>query len=155
MTVELKKSNLDRFLLNQELQHKEIELKKSTLCIESLEESILSVSLEHQCEIETMKLDLMAFEQSCFEANKIQEEVAQEKGKQDRLLKDMDSQIQESKKIIECLHEENKELKEMLEAAEMNARTIYRKIEQKFPEWWDKEGLLASSDIENDARYME
>lgn len=154
LTEELKSSDSERLFLNHELQNKEMELQKSSLCIESLEESILSVSLEYQCEIESMKIDLMAFEQSCFEANKIQEEAAQEKGRQDQLIKDMDFQIQDSMKVIECLDEENKELREKLETSEINARTFCRKMEEKFPEWLDKDGLPASSDIENDTRYM-
>lgn len=150
LTEELKRSDSERLFLNHELQNKEMELQKSSLCIESLEESILSVSLEYQCEIESMKIDLMAFEQSCFEANKIQEEAAQEKGRQDQLIKDMDFQIQDSMKVIECLDEENKELREKLETSETNARTFCTKMEEKFPEWLDKDGLPASSDIEND-----
>ena len=55
----------------------------------SLEESILSVSLDYQCEIESMKIEMMTFEQSCFEANKIQE-AAQENGRLAQLIQDME-----------------------------------------------------------------
>lgn len=153
MTEELEKSNSDVSFLNQKLQNKEIELQQSNLRIESLEESILSVSLDYQCEIESMKFDLMTFEQSCFEANKIQEEAAQENGRLDQLIQDMEDQIQDCREVIKCLSEENKELREKLLISESKASEICMKIEEKFPNVLNKDGHLLSGKLKNDTRY--
>lgn len=153
MTEELEKSNSDVLFLNQKLQNKEIELQQSNLRIESLEESILSVSLDYQCEIESMKIDLMTFEQSCFEANKIQEEAAQEKGRMDQLIQDREVQIQDCREVMKCLSEENKELKEKLLIFESKASEICMKIEENFLNVLNKDGQLFSSELKNDTRY--
>lgn len=153
MTEELEKSNSEVLFLNQEMQNKEIELQQSNLRIESLEESILSVSLDYQCEIESMKIDLMTFEQSCFEANKIQEEAAQENGRLDQLIQDMVVQIQDCREVIECLSEENKELREKLLISESNASEICMKIEEIFPDGLNKDGRSLSGELKNDTRW--
>lgn len=153
MSEELEKSNSDVLFLNQELQNKEIELQQSNLRIESLEESILSVSLDYQCEIESMKIDLMTFEQSCFEANKIQEEAAQENSRSDKLIQDMEAQIQDCREVIKCLGEENIELREKLLISESKASEICMKIEEKFPNVLNKDGHSLSGELKNDTRW--
>lgn len=67
---ELKRCDSENLLLLQELESKEIELQESALCIGKLEESISSLTLDSQCEIESMKLDMIALEQACFKAKK-------------------------------------------------------------------------------------
>lgn len=56
LSEELNWSNSERLFLMQELESKEVELQNSASCIEKLEESVSSVALEYQCEIESMKL---------------------------------------------------------------------------------------------------
>lgn len=153
LTEELEKSNSEVLSLNQELKSKEIELQQSNLCIESLEESILSVSLDYQCEIESMKIDLMTLEQSCFEANKIHEEAAQDNGRLDHLIQDMEVQIQECGEVIKCLREENKELREKLIISESKASKICMKIEENFPNVVRKDGHSLSGELKNDTGY--
>lgn len=135
---ELKRSDSERLFLMQELESMEVELQKSNLCIEKLEESISSMALESQCEIESMRLDIMALEQGCLEAKKIQEETVQEKARMDGLIEELEVQFQNAKKIMECLDKENKELKEKLDTSETNARVFCQKIE----EWLENKDIL-------------
>lgn len=127
---ERKRSGLERLFLMQELESKEVDLQKSTLCIEKLEESISSMALESQCEIESMKLDIMTLDQSCFEAKKIREETVEEKARMNELIQELEVQFQDAQKIIECLDKENKKLKEKLDTSETNARVFYQRIEE-------------------------
>ncbi|XP_028112254.1 uncharacterized protein LOC114310472 isoform X2 [Camellia sinensis] len=122
---------------DEELESKEVEIRQSAACIEKLEESISPVSLEYQCEIESMKLDL---EQNCFEAKKFKEEAAREKLKMNELIQDFEYQIQDAQKVIECLNEEYKELREKLETSEKNARVFCQKMEEQFEEWLENDG---------------
>ncbi|KAK9278055.1 hypothetical protein L1049_027613 [Liquidambar formosana] len=134
---ELQSSNSECLFLMQESENKEVELQKSTACIEKLEESISCVALESQCEIESMKLDLIALEQGCFEAKKFQEETIQERAKMDGLIQDFEVRFQDAQKLIECLDKENNELRKKLEMSEMNARLFSQKIEEHFKRWLD------------------
>lgn len=127
---ELKKSDLERFLLIQELESKEVELQESAMCVEKLEESISSLTLDSQCEIESMKLDIMALEQACFESKKIQEETTQEKERMHGLIKELEIQIHDAGEIMESLRKENEELMEKLVTSEMNGRLYLQKIEE-------------------------
>ncbi|KAF5477114.1 hypothetical protein F2P56_003786 [Juglans regia] len=127
---ELKRSDSERLLLLQELDRKEAELQNSASCVEKLEESIAAMALESQCEIESMKLDIMALEQSCFEANKIQEETTEERARMNGMIQELEAQFQDAQKIIESLDEENKELKEKLDMSEKNARLFCQGIEE-------------------------
>ncbi|KAK2965754.1 hypothetical protein RJ640_003292 [Escallonia rubra] len=145
VSKELQLSNSERLILTRKLESKEQELQKSTLRIEKLEESIASVALEYQCEIESMKLDLLAFEHSCFEANKIHEEAAQEKSRVHHLIQDFELQIQDYREVIERLDEENRELREKLNTAETNAREFCQKMEETFPELMETKNALSSS----------
>ncbi|KAL7161248.1 hypothetical protein ACSBR2_041820 [Camellia fascicularis] len=153
---ELKWSNSEHLILMQELESKEVELQQSAACIEKLEESISPVSLEYQCEIESMMFDL---EQNCFEAKKFKEEVAREKLRMNELIQDFECQIQEAQKVVECLNEENKELREKLETSEKNARVFCQKMEEQFEEWLENDGPQLntqplSHELEKDVRYV-
>lgn len=127
---ELKRSTSERLFLLQELGSKEVELQNSNLCIGKLEESISSMALESECEIESMRLDITALEQSCLEAKKIQEETVQEKARMNGLIEELEIQFQSAQKIMEHLDKENKELKEKLDKSEVNARVFCQKIEE-------------------------
>nr|GEY88847.1 hypothetical protein [Tanacetum cinerariifolium] len=117
---ELKASNSERLNLMDKLENKEHELHNSALCIEKLEESISNITLDLQCDIESMKLDLMAMEQSFLEANKIQEEVAQGHCKMQEMTKNYKSQIKDAQNVTRLV-EENKELRMKLKLLESHA----------------------------------
>ena len=64
----LMQSESGQLSLMQEIKDKEEELHNSALRLEELETIISSIALESQCEIESMKLDILALEERCFEA---------------------------------------------------------------------------------------
>ncbi|KAK7388890.1 hypothetical protein VNO78_23717 [Psophocarpus tetragonolobus] len=119
---ELKRSNSIQFSLIQELDTKEIELQKSALSIEKLEESFSSITLESQFEVESMKLDMIALEQSFFEAKKIQYETLDENNRINKSIEELQVALQNAQKIIISLNEENRKLKEKLDIVNKNAK---------------------------------
>ncbi|GLT25230.1 hypothetical protein SLA2020_003740 [Shorea laevis] len=127
---ELRRSYSDRMLMMQQIESKEVELQNSALCIEKLEESISSIALDSQCEIESVKLDLMSMEHNFFEAKKIQEENAQEKARMSLLIEELEVQVQNAQEIIKNLDKENKELREKLFKYEKKAGVFYQKISE-------------------------
>lgn len=141
----LVKSESDRLLLKRELENTEMELQESNLCIEKLEESFSSIALEYQCEIESIKLDLMALEQRCFEVKKFQEEANQEKARIYGLIDEFEVQFQNAQKMIRCLEKENTELKEMLETSERNAWLFCQKVEGHLGEWLENKDRSRSN----------
>ncbi|KAK7330311.1 hypothetical protein VNO77_24501 [Canavalia gladiata] len=126
---EVKRSNSNQFSLIQELKTKEVELEKSALSIEKLEGSFSSIALESQFEVESVKLDMMALEQSLFEAKKIQDETLDENNRMSRLIEELQVALQDAQKIITSLNEENRELKEKLGTANINSRIFSQKDE--------------------------
>lgn len=126
---ELHRSSSECLYLMQELVSKELELQKSNLCIEKLEESISYIALESQCEIESMKLDIMGLEQSGLHTHKIQDETVQVKAR-GKLFQEAELQSQDTLKVIKCLEIENKELKEKLEKSETNFRIFCRGLDK-------------------------
>ncbi|XP_068477067.1 uncharacterized protein [Phaseolus vulgaris] len=126
---ELKRLSSKHFSLIQELDHKEIELEKSALSMEKLEDSFSSIALESQFEVESMKLDMMALEQSLFEAKKIQEETLDENNKMIRSIKELQVALQDSQKTILSLNEENRELTEKLDTANETSKIYSQKDE--------------------------
>ncbi|XP_028753658.1 uncharacterized protein LOC114713230 [Neltuma alba] len=131
---ELQRSNSEQLFLLKELVTKEMELEKSTLSVERLKESISSMALESECEVECMKLDMMALEQSHFEAKKIQEETLEENTRMSRLIGELQFKFQEAQKNIVSLNEENKKLKNKIDAVNLNTRNFSQKVE----EWLEK-----------------
>ncbi|KAJ4974660.1 hypothetical protein NE237_007834 [Protea cynaroides] len=152
---ELENSKSEHLFLMQELENREGELHDSRLYIEKLEESISSMALEYQCEIESTKLDLMTMEQRSFEAKKFQEAADQEKAQADVLTEEFEVQFQNAQKMIEFLEDENKELKENLGVSERNARIFWQKVEEHLGGWLkneerSKNGIQSSgSKLEN------
>ncbi|XP_019438811.1 PREDICTED: cingulin-like protein 1 isoform X2 [Lupinus angustifolius] len=126
---ELQRSNSKQFSLMQELGTKEVELEKSALSIQKLEESISSMALESQFEVEGMKLDMMALEQSLFEAKKVQDETLEENNRMCKMIDKLQVEFQEAQKIIIPINEENRELKEKLNVYNMNIRAFSEKVE--------------------------
>ncbi|KAI3412434.1 uncharacterized protein J3R85_017367 [Psidium guajava] len=137
LSEELRRSDSVREFLIQELETKELELNRSTLCIEKLEESISSAGLESQCEIESMKLDLMALEENFFEAKKGQDEAIQEKERISRLMDELEVQFKDAKGVVDCLEKANKELRKKLDLSETNMQEFCQKIEEYFDELLD------------------
>lgn len=151
---ELEISNAERLYLLQQLENKELEIEGSALCIERLEESIASVGLEHQFEIEGMKLDLMAVEQNYFEAKKSQEETTQENVKLNEFIHDLELRMDDTEKAVESLGKENESLREQLQASELNAKTFSEKVEEQFRGWAANIDVSSSSkEEENGTRY--
>lgn len=151
---ELEISNAERLYLLQQLENKELEIEGSALCIERLEESIASVGLEHQFEIEGMKLDLMAVEQNYFEAKKSQEETTQENVKLNEFIRDLELRMDDTEKAIESFEKENESLREQLQASELNAKTFSEKVEEQFRGWAANIDVSSSSkEEENGTRY--
>ncbi|XP_028787639.1 centrosomal protein of 63 kDa isoform X2 [Neltuma alba] len=131
---ELQRSSSEQFFLLKELVTKEMELEKSTLSVEKLKESISSMALESECEVECMKLDMMALEQSHFEAKKIQEETLEENTRMSRLIGELQFKFQEAQKNIVSLNEENKKLNNKIDAVNVNTGNFSQKVE----EWLEK-----------------
>lgn len=117
---ELKACNSKNSTLIEKLESKEHELHNSTLFIKKLEESFSNIALDFQCDIESMKLDLMVMESSFYEAKKIQEEAAQEHRRMQELTKNYKIQIKNAQNV-KLLVEENKTLRERVKTIESNA----------------------------------
>ncbi|KAM6593954.1 hypothetical protein CsatA_001657 [Cannabis sativa] len=129
---ELKRSSSECLFLIQELENKEVELHNSSLCIENLRELVSSITLYSQCEIGSMKLDIVALEQNYFEAEKVRKEALQEKARTTQLIRELEGQFQDAQKVIEHLEWENKELREKLKTLDTNFRTFSQKLEKRF-----------------------
>ncbi|XP_028753717.1 sarcolemmal membrane-associated protein-like [Neltuma alba] len=64
---ELQRSSSEQFFLLKELVTKEMELEKSTLSVEKLKESISSMALESECEIDAVNVNTGNFSQKVEE----------------------------------------------------------------------------------------
>ncbi|KAL1215087.1 hypothetical protein V5N11_007665 [Cardamine amara subsp. amara] len=117
---ELCTSKSEQILLLQELESTETELHLSMFSVEKLEESISSLTLESQCEIESMKLDIVALEQALFDSKKFQGETIQENDKLRDIVKELRMKSQETQENAKCLEKQNKELRERCVASERN-----------------------------------
>ena len=120
----------------QELESKEVELQELALCIGKLGESISSLTLDFQCEILSMKLDMISLDQTCFKAKKkTQEETIQENARMNGLINELEFQIREAKENIECVEKENIELRDKLVMSDVNYKLFLQQIE----EWIENE----------------
>lgn len=133
---ELCTSKSEQLLLLQELESAETELQLSLFSVEKLEESISSLTLESQCEIESMKLDIAALEQALFDAHKFQGESIQENDKLREVVKELQLKSQEAEENAECLEKQNKKLMERCVASERNIKELC----QSFKERLESEG---------------
>ncbi|KAL9249174.1 hypothetical protein AKJ16_DCAP01037 [Drosera capensis] len=129
---ELKISNSERLLLKQELAGKEAEIQKHKLHIDELEDSLSSSSLESQCEIESMQLEMIVIEQSCLEAEKREEEHIQEKAEMKKLIDKLRLQIEDSECTIDVLQTENKGLRAMLKSSATDTQSHCTRVEKHF-----------------------
>ncbi|CAI0560169.1 unnamed protein product [Linum tenue] len=145
---ELERSKSENQLLIKELYSKEVELKRSSLVIKTLEESICSVTLDSLCEIEGMKLDMMVLEQPSFEVQKAQEEPIQENVSMNKLIKELEIQILNNQKAAEDLERENKELRDKLRASEISAQEYLQMIDKVLKPTCSKTG--SSTKVSNE-----
>ena len=76
---ELKRSTSEQLFLLQELESKEMELQNSNLCIGKLEESISSLALESECEIESMRLDITVWSRVALKLRKSRKKLFKKK----------------------------------------------------------------------------
>lgn len=136
-------SDSRELLLMREIKVKEEELHKFASHVEELESAISTISLESQCEIESMRLDITSLEEKCFEAERFSREVAQEKARVDVLLEEFESQYQEAHEKVCFLEMENKELKEKLVANKINARRSCSKFPEHLETWLKYSGVIS------------
>ncbi|CAM0906596.1 unnamed protein product [Alopecurus aequalis] len=107
MDNDLMRSDSQCWLLMEEVQRKEEELQKAALQIEKLE----SVTLDSQCEIESLKLDLTTLEQRLFDVESFGQHAAEYKARIEKQLREYELQMQEARKTIDHLEAENAQLK--------------------------------------------
>ncbi|XP_077223337.1 uncharacterized protein LOC143856940 [Tasmannia lanceolata] len=131
----------ERLFFMRKLKQKEVELQHSAMHIEKLETVVSSIALESQCEIESLRLDLMAMEQSYFDAKKINEQDGHEKAKMGSWIEELEARFQESQQMISCLEKENKELQEKIATSEKNAKQFCHKIEEHLDKWLKKNNI--------------
>lgn len=128
---ELCTSKSEQILLLQELESTETELHLSMFSVEKLEESISSLTLESQCEIESMKLDIVALEQALFDAKKVQGESIQENNKLREIVNDLRMKSQEAQENADCLEKQNKELRERCVASERSLKEFCQSFKER------------------------
>lgn len=150
---ELEASNLERFSLMKALENKDSELQDARLSMEKLEESISTVGLDYQCEIESMRLDLLSLEQKYLEAKKSQEEISQENAIMNNLIQDLKTRFQDDKKVIKCLDTVNKNLQEKIKNLEMNAKVFCQKVERQMQSC-PVEIKQCTTELEENSRYF-
>ncbi|KAK1296842.1 hypothetical protein QJS10_CPB15g01477 [Acorus calamus] len=127
---EIVKSDSQCLSLIHKLENKEAELRNCTLCVEKLETAVSSIALDSQCEIESMKLDLAALEQKCFEAEEFSEQLAEDNSRAHAAIEELEVRFEESRKMISHLQEENSELQEKLALSKSNTKIFFCKAEK-------------------------
>ncbi|KAL6584137.1 hypothetical protein OROMI_003426 [Orobanche minor] len=121
---QLKISDFERFLLMQEIEDKEIAMRYSESRVEKLEESVSSMALEYQCELESTKLESISLQQNLFETKKLLEEKASENSRLKEFIQELELELRnmDRNKVFESLAKENKDLKETLERSHMSTK---------------------------------
>ncbi|KAL7098980.1 hypothetical protein ACP275_09G053200 [Erythranthe tilingii] len=142
-------SESERSLLMREIEDKEVEIRYSASHVEKLEESISSMALEYQCEIETMKLELFSLEKILFETKKLLEETTLENTGMNELIRDLQLRNQDANTVIERLEKENKDLKEELQRSDMHIKSFLTKLEEQFHEWLGNNDSQSLSKLES------
>ncbi|KAL9243276.1 hypothetical protein vseg_017183 [Gypsophila vaccaria] len=116
---ELKKSNSECEFLMQELETKETELLNSCLHIEKLEESISSTALEYQCEIESLRLEMMS-------------EFNEEKASLNKSVLELKLKLEDAKNNIKYMERESGQSRDRLIESENEAKSFRQRIEEHF-----------------------
>ncbi|XP_057805062.1 uncharacterized protein LOC131020336 isoform X2 [Salvia miltiorrhiza] len=135
---QIKISEFERLLLMQEVEDKEEAIRCSASRIENLEESISSMALEYQCEIESIKLDASTLEQNLFKTKKFLEEKTRENSTVNGLIEDLETRNQDAYKVIERLRKENKDLTEKLQFSDLSITTFVKDVEEQLHDWLAK-----------------
>ncbi|KAK9669173.1 hypothetical protein RND81_13G113500 [Saponaria officinalis] len=145
---ELHKSNSEREFLTQELETKETELLKSCLHIEKLEESISSTVLEYQCEIESLRLEMMS-----LEPKKSESEYNEEKDGLNKSVLELGLKLDDAQNNIKYLEHENQKATERLLSFENEAKLFRQRVEEHFrgrlEDGNERKGLLATSEVDS------
>ncbi|CAA7399375.1 unnamed protein product [Spirodela intermedia] len=118
-----------------ELEQKEAELLKSRQQISNLEAVMSSDTLEYQCEIETMKLEILSLEQRCCIAEKLCEQATQEKTRMDALFEEHGVHVEGTQHTINCLEKENEESCGKLRTIEGKTEIPLWKAQTQHNEW--------------------
>ncbi|KAK4395859.1 hypothetical protein Sango_1740200 [Sesamum angolense] len=147
---QMKISEPEKSFLVQDIEDKEVLIRYSASRIEKLEESISSMALEYQCEIESTKLESVALEHTLFETKKLLEERTQENSRMNELIQDLELRLQEANKVIQGLDKENKDLNGKLWKSDMNTKAFVRKVEEQFHEWYGENDDQSSNELEKD-----
>ncbi|KAL2243037.1 UNVERIFIED_CONTAM: hypothetical protein Sindi_0421700 [Sesamum indicum] len=150
LRAQMKISEPEKLFLVQDIEDKGVLIRYSASRIETLEESISSMALEYQCEIESTKLESIALEHTLFETKKLLEERTQENSRMNELIQDLELQLQEANKVIQGLDKENKDLNGKLQKSDMNTKAFVRKVEEQFHEWYGENNDQSSSELEKD-----
>ncbi|GER38614.1 hypothetical protein STAS_15137 [Striga asiatica] len=121
-------ADLERELnyLQDQLNMTNSALSYSESRVEKLEESISSITLEYQWEIESTKLESISLEQILLESKKLLEEKIQENSKLNECIQDLELRNLDSNKVIESLAKENKYLRENLQSSDLNNGALVR-----------------------------
>ncbi|XP_042017239.1 myosin-10-like isoform X2 [Salvia splendens] len=130
-----KMSEFERSLLMQEMEDKDEEIRCSASRIENLEESISSMALEYQCEIESIKLDASTLEHNLFETKKLLEEKTQENSTLNGLIEDLETRYQDTYQVIERLWKENNDMTEKLQISDLSVRAFVKDVEEHLHGW--------------------
>ncbi|XP_020104396.1 paramyosin [Ananas comosus] len=116
-------------VLMEELNRKAAELQNSALEIQKLE----TIVLDSQCEVESLKLDITAQEEKCFEADSFSgQQLAQEEARLALQLRQAELQLSEAQQVINSLEGENKQLKELLLERDAKTKRSFSTVEEKF-----------------------
>lgn len=116
-------------VLMEELNRKAAELQNSALEIQKLE----TIVLDSQCEVESLKLDITAQEEKCFEADSFSgQQLAQEEARLALQLREAELQLSEAQQVINSLEGENKQLKELLLERDAKTKRSFSTVEEKF-----------------------
>ncbi|ERM99930.1 hypothetical protein AMTR_s00110p00093580 [Amborella trichopoda] len=126
---ELEKSDSERLALMEELELKKKELENSAFHIENLEVIISSLTLESQCEIESIRHELVACEAKYTEVKVSNENAAKETAGMADLIKLYKEQFKEAKQMITSLEKENITLQEKLANCEKTTVLFCHKVE--------------------------
>lgn len=147
---QIKISEYERSLLMQNIEDREEEIRCSASRIENLEESISSMALEYQCEIESLKLDASTLEQNLFQTKKQLEEKTQENSKVNELYHVLELQNKDAYKAFEILRKENKDLKEKLQMSNLSITAFVKDVEEHFHKFLAITDRQPSSNLKKD-----
>ncbi|KAL8465199.1 hypothetical protein ACS0TY_034629 [Phlomoides rotata] len=147
---QINQSESERSLLVQEIEDKVDEIRYSASRIVDLEESISSMSLEYQCEIESMNLDSINLEQNLSKTKRLLEERTKENSRMNGLIQDLELRNQDAYKVIESLEKENKDLKEKLRRSDMSTKAFVMGVEEQLHELLGETDGKSSSKLEKD-----